>query len=546
VIDSDDQSNRQTIPRWLSIKESRLLGELGATSRAASPLQTGLVEEASHFLETEFNRSAERWLATNTLEDAEELIGLALLADRLDDPRAERAGLSLIEKASEDDARMNFVRRVLARNTNGEGDANLPVEEAQIRVEIAKRKRLLELNPRDALRLAESALLYANVGQRKSAWSLLRRALILRPDDRYVLRATSRFFMHVGDPDEALHFLNASDATLSDPWLRSALFAIQAASGRVPTGWRGAKSLLGDARFSSRDVSELAVQMGSMEYEAGSRKQAIRMLRRGAESPTENAIAQIDWVARHRADFKHAELNVDVSLSQEASAYSAYERSSWEEAVAHCGDWRKIEPFSARPAILATFIGCVTMEALDSAATIGAYGLLANPKNKTLLNNLAAVKALQGRFDDARHLIGKAQASLGEDDDDVVVIATGGLINFREGNYEAGAANYMAAIEKALAAKNRGLAFRAICYLSREVSRLDLSQGESLLGKIDSNLELATKRGFTIPKDIAVLRKQVADGVRVSAIKSQALASIGAVKWDDVIGDDSPRVLGDD
>lgn len=91
-----------------------------------------------------------------------------------------------------------------------------------------------------------------------------------------------------------------------------------------------------------------------------------------------------------------------------------------------------------------------------------------------------------------------------------------------------------------------GLAFRAICYLSREVSRLDLSQGESLLRKIDSNLELATKRGFTIPKDIAVLRKQVADGVRVSAIKSQALASIGAVKWDDVIGDDSPRVLGDD
>lgn len=79
------------------------------------------------------------------------------------------------------------------------------------------------------------------------------------------------------------------------------------------------------------------------------------------------------------------------------------------------------------------------MEALDSAATVGAYGLLANPKNKMLLNNLAAVRALQGRFEDAHHLIGRAQP--GEDDDDIVVIATAGLIDFREGNYAAGRPN---------------------------------------------------------------------------------------------------------
>ncbi|TBZ79688.1 tetratricopeptide repeat protein [Rhizobium leguminosarum] len=546
MIDSDDQTNRQTIPRWLSIKESRLLGELGAAPRPPSAMQSGLIIEANHFLDAEFRRATERWTASNALEDAEELIGIALLAGRLDDPQAERAGLALVERAGEDDARLQFVRRVLARNTGPGGDSNLPVEEAQIRIEIAKRKRLLELNPRDALRLAESALLYVNVGQTRSAWTLLRRALILRPDDRYVLRAASRFFVHVGEPDEAQHFLSTSKATLSDPWLRSALFAVQAASGRAVSGWRKARSLLGDMKFSPRDLSELAVQMGSMEYDDGSRKQAIRMLRQGAVSPTENAIAQIGWVARHRPDFKHVDLKVDISLSEEASAYTAYEQSMWTEVVRHCSDWRKIEPFSVRPAILATFIGCVSMMALDEAAMVGAYGLLANPKNKTLLNNLAAVRALQGRFADARHLLDRARASIGEDEDDVVVTATAGLIDFREGKFASGIDQYASAIDKARKAKNFGLEFRAICYLSREVARVDPEQGRVLLDQIDSTFGSLTKQGATIPKDITVMREQIAEMLRVSVGRAQALQSIASFRLRDVIGDTGAGLIRDD
>ncbi|MEJ8307701.1 hypothetical protein [Agrobacterium larrymoorei] len=508
-------------------------------------MQLGIVSEANCFLDAEFNRAVDRWSKTNSLEDAEELIGLALLIDRLDHPQAERAGLALIERVEDDDARLQFVRRVLNRTSDLE-NTTLPVEEAHIRVEIAKRKRLLDLNPRDALRLADSALLYANLGQRRSAFSLLKRALILRPDDRYVLRAASRFFVHIGEPERALHFLNASRATRSDPWLKAALFAVQAASGVASAGWRKAKTLLSDASFSSRDLSELAVQMGSMEYDGGSRKQAIRMLRQGAISPTENAIAQIGWVARHRTGLKHADINVDISLSKEASAYTAYEKSQWASAIAHCSDWRKIEPFSARPAILATFIGCVSAEGLEEAATVGAYGLMANPKHKTLLNNLAAVRALQGRLEDARSLVARAQASPGDDDDDVIVTATNGLINFREGKYEEGGARYIEAIEKALQNKNRPLAFRAIYYLSREVSRVDPDHGQKLLDKVDCDLELASKKGLAIPKDIEVIRGQVDKDRKMVAGDAIAPSSALSVRWDDVIGHAGTRLLEDD
>jgi tetratricopeptide (TPR) repeat protein len=493
------------------------------------------VKEANSSIDAEFERSATRWLKTSAPEDAEEFVGLALLSNRLEDPRVEFAALSLIENAGEDEARLAFVRRVLSHGAYGE--AELPAEEAQIRIEIAKRKRLLDLNPRDALRLAESALLYVSVGQTKSASSLLQRALILRPDDRYVLRASSRFFMHLGDPDEALFNLSRSQATTADPWLRSALFAVQAASGREATGWRKARTLLGDASFSARDVSELAVQMGSMEYASGARRQAIRMLRQGAQSPTENAVAQIGWVARHRADFKHAELNVDVSLSHEASAYAAYEGSAWEDAVAHCGAWRKVEPFSVRPAILATFIGCVSMEALEAAGTVGTYGLLANPRNKTLLNNLAAVKALQGRFDDARLILRKAKAANGDNDDDVVVTATEGLIDFREGNYEAGIKRYTAALDKAVEIKNRSLAFRAICYFSREVARVDGGYGRSMLEKLGSLIDKMTDRGMPIPTDVRVMFAQIGSDLESDKAKTQAFASIGNLRWDEFIDD---------
>ncbi|MBZ5761414.1 MULTISPECIES: tetratricopeptide repeat protein [Rhizobium] len=498
-------------------------------------MRSNLVRDATHFLDAEFMRAADRWIASSSPEDAEELIGLALLSDRLDDPRAERAAVSLIEQDFYDDARLSFVRRVLARGTGD--DKNLPFEEAQIRVEIATRKRLLELNPRDALRLAESALLYASIGQVSPARSLLKKALILRPDDRYVLRASTRFFMHMGKPDEAQNILMKSPLTLSDPWLRSALFAVQAAFGCDPTGWRKAKFILGDANFSSRDLSELAVQMGSMEYDAGSRKQAIRMLRQGSLSPTENAIAQIGWVARHKTDFKNAEVTVDVSLSHEASAYMAYENSDWENAIFECSAWRKVEPFSVRPAILATFIGCVSMEALEGAAMIGAYGLLANPKNKTLLNNQAAVKALQGKFDDARQLISRAHAAQGDSEDEIILLATDGLIDFREGHHSSGVERYLAAIDNAIDAKNHSLAFRAVCYFTREIARLDSEQGASLLSKIDDTIKQATQRGLTVPKDIGVMREQIAMSVKIANLKTLALASVQSLKWDDFIGD---------
>ncbi|MBM7049681.1 hypothetical protein [Rhizobium lusitanum] len=513
-----------------------MLGELGAPSTKVLLSHTDIIAQAERFLEAEYKLGLERWLASRSDADAdaEELISIASIANRIDDPEVKRASDFLLQRLQRDEIRQGFLSRLLEHRNTSNG--SLPTEEAQIRVEISRRKRLLDLNPRDALRLTETALLYVIIGQTKQAWSLLRRALILRPDDRYVLRATSRFFMHRGEPDVALDVLSHSPAVRIDPWLKSARLAIEAVSGRSPSGWKKAKALLTDSSFSPRDLSELAVQMGSMEYEAGSRKQALRMLRLGAVSPTENAVAQIGWVARKKRGLRAGELDVDVSLSHEASAYASYEQGNWSEAVSHCEAWRKIEPFSARPVIHGTFVACVSMEALGAASALGTLGLLANSKNKTLLNNLAVVKAFQGQLEESHALLLRAQATDGDEDEEIIVLASSGLLDFRESRPESGLDKYIEAMEKAINRKNHGLAFRAFCYLSREIAHIDDKAGVFLLEKIDSNIAKAEKRNITIPKDIIIMREQIVTSIRsIEAIWTAPTLSFRGL--DDFFGD---------
>lgn len=508
ITPDDESAPRHTIPRWLSINDAITTGEFSSfNSKAGATAQSHLITGAHNFLDGELEKRKLAWQTSRDWYDAEELLALALVASAWSDPVVVEAAQSLTGSEVSNEAIKGFARRFL-RGAIAPQQTPLPIAEAEIRLEIAKRKRLLRLNPRDALRLTETALLHANLGQIRPSENLIKRALMLSPDNRYVLRSAARFFVHSNQPDRAIAVLSKSWRTGDDPWLNAALLATEAAYGKSPSGWKRAKALLGDARFGDRDLSELAAQMGTLEAGGGARKQALRLLRRSAISPTENAVAQIAWVGTHSHIFQPEEFLGDLSLSHEASARSAYHNGAWTDALTESEAWHKIERFSPRPAILGSFVASISGSAIGRGILLAEAALVANPTNPALLNNLAVLQAYHGDITAARAALDKA--ILSARDLSPSLIATTGLLAFRSGNPTLGVQKYRAAIEQAVEAKNHEEAILAYCFLGREVSQCDANLAAGFVENIDLLTDRLGKNGQAPSKEVMLMRDELA------------------------------------
>lgn len=511
MITTDDNEVRQAIPRWLSVANSAEIGELGAVPMADHKFLDLVGAEAGPSLNLQMTQLKQRWVGDREIADAQELISLASILDLQDDQTVRHAIKSIADSESIQNNEKDAIRNFLS-NRKFEY-STFPTDTDGIRREIARRKNSIRLNPRDSLALTELALLYANVGQNRSSEAALRRALILNPNGRYVLRAATRFYAHTGSLEHALWLLRRASSAKVDPWLKAAILAAEAATGQSITSWKAAKFSLSDKGFSPRDLSELAVQVGTVELEGGSRRRAMKFFQQSVISPTENTIAQLEWIGRQRSAFSNTEFSVDLNLSDEALAHSAFEKVDWTQVTESCKRWQQLEPFSARPAIFCSFAASVSMHHLDDALQIAEQGLVANPKNATLLNNISVLYALSGKIENAINVFSRVEnlksGSEIENDDDIVFKATRGLLKFRSGSPYEGMKFYSQAIEAAREKRNPILILRAYCFMAREICLIDPSQIEACMMEIAGAVDLIERRGLDIPTDINYMKYQL-------------------------------------
>jgi hypothetical protein len=128
----------------------------------------------------EFVRSRNAWEATNGSPEAEELLSSALIADRLSDPSVLTAAVRVQAGTNTAHRLSDLAERVIQGRMVVAGSFPQPDNLDRTRAELARRKALLILNPRDAWLLSETALLYANLGQITRSRQLLVRALHAR------------------------------------------------------------------------------------------------------------------------------------------------------------------------------------------------------------------------------------------------------------------------------------------------------------------------------------------------------------------------------
>ena len=201
--------------------------------------------------------------------------------------------------------------------------------------------------------------------------------------------------------------------------------------------------------FRPKHLSELASAVATLELRAGHAKRSKRWFSMALEAPTENSLAQVAWASRQHKSIDLDHYYVTVPNAFEAESLTHFQRGEWRDAVDKCELWLFDQPFSNRPSIFGSFLSAITLEDYEKSRQFAERGLMSNPNDPMLLNNLAFALINQGDLGGAKKALGKASQLLSSDPYLMGVKTTMGLWQFRNGNSERGRELYNEAISKA-------------------------------------------------------------------------------------------------
>jgi Flp pilus assembly protein TadD len=249
-------------------------------------------------------------------------------------------------------------------------------------------RRRLSTYPHNPIALMDLALAHTSLGNRVNAERALLAARSLAPENRQTLLAIARYFVHVGEEDRAQRYLERAARTATDPWLMSALIAVGQITGKTPRIVSKAQRLVRAGTIAPAHLSELAGSLATLELESGDRREARRMFDLAIAAPTENVLAQLRWA--HQSINRPFEMRpgwAQTPKAFELLTLDAFESGEATTAVDWSLKWQADEPFSSRPAILASY-ALSLLGKDEKAAELARDGLVTNPEDETLEQNL--------------------------------------------------------------------------------------------------------------------------------------------------------------
>lgn len=458
---------RRMVPRWRESERSIALGELNSTAATITSSVSPEVLAEISLLVADFEEHAELGYATD-------LVSAASLVPRDSLPvAAKTAAKRVIERTNANSAASAIARRVLS----GGSDLPSPRHPEPPRNRVRTLRASLRRYPLSPLSWIDLSRAHLESGSREKAARAMRAALGLAPEHRFVLRSFTRLALHLHRltndemAEEAAHRLRRSSTTRRDPWLAAAEIACSMVLGHSPKSVRSARALLA-SDAPPFHLSELAASLGALEIDNGSIRAGTKLLSSALREPTDNSIAQVAWTGRRlRQDLLDPRF-LDFEMTFEARAWQHFQVGNWRSAIAEAELWREDEPFASRPAQLATFAAMVPLADFALGERLARAGLLLNPDDTVTLNNLAFALASLDRPQEAREVLRKLVSADLKVEDRIAVVATSGLILFREGRPDEGRVHYRNAMELAHRSGDAEGHALASLYLAREENRI--------------------------------------------------------------------------
>jgi len=305
-------------------------------------------------------------------------------------------------------------------------------------------KRRLDDDPRSSLAWLDLARSYTILGQNGHAERAVRAATNLAPNNRQVLRSASRFYLHIDRPDLAHSLLQDNPRTPRDPWLLAAELAVAQVAGKGPRFYKVGKRLVEAKSFAPEYLTELHSALGMLELRSGSVRAARKNLRASLLRATENSVAQARWASTQIAGIDITEEAYSLPSNYEARCWRYLQSESWSDAASQCVGWILDEPYSARPALVGSFIGLMLVEEPQMSAKFAQAGLSSSPHSAMLRNNLTVAHAYCGNLEAAFREFSAIPFPLPIDLPRYTCIATAGLLYFRTGDIRRGRELYQA------------------------------------------------------------------------------------------------------
>jgi Tfp pilus assembly protein PilF len=357
-----------------------------------------------------------------------------------------------------------------------------------IRRNIAYYKRGLREQPINPIGWVEISRLYSLLGQKDQSEKAMKIALALDSNNRFIIRSAVRLFIHNDKVEEAYYYIRKAEILKFDPWLLATEIATSCILERRPKFIKESIGLIESKNYSDFSLTELSSSIGTLEFYEGSNKKAKGFFRKSLISPNDNSLAQIEWISTEDRSFQFDTSKFQIKNPQEAYTLNAFENSNWNQAIHYSESWLKDIPYSTRPVLIGSFVAETFLNDNKKAIELCKKGLIANPNDVIVKNNLICSYALEGNLDEAMKMLEKLKPDIASltDDDKIVLQATSGLVLFRLGDYDNGRELYMKAYQNAKNAKNDYLKNMAILHLTREELRAKSD-------KIDSTFDLTQK-----------------------------------------------------
>lgn len=357
------------------------------------------------------------------------------------------------------------------------------------RANVAQLRAALVRYPQQPLMWSELARAYIVLGHDDKARRAMACAVQLAGRNAYVRRSAARMHLHLNDVAGALRAVRQHPNFLGDPRMLSAEIAIAARAGQPLHHAKRGLQMLKDTNFRPTYLSELAAALATVEMQAGKHKRSRALFAHSLQSPSENALAQVQWASEWDSTIVVPTDAWDVPRSFEAHALAARLGGDWDAVLDDCELWLQDEPFATRPAILGSFATYTDKQSIR-AERLATQALAANRNSVPLHNNRAVARAYMGDITGALQDI---KYSLGCDGKNVpYLLATIGLIGYRSGDQELGEHGYHAALAQFVKDKDMPSATLASLFWLRELARLGDPNVATELTYIKRNLQRLT------------------------------------------------------
>ena len=498
---SQPDKERRLLPRWQPSQSTIVAGEL-LPEGASTPVKAA----ESPLPDEHFERRLEEWRRDRSIDVAAELVGSALVLGRTTE--IEAAARLLAEANSDVPSTLREMAQQALEGPVAHDAQRAPTRPGRLQrptlyLGISQLRHYLHENPRDAYAWIDLARLYTILGQNSKSHRAVQTALAIAPEDRFVLRASARYLVHVDEPEDAQRLLMRARATSSDPWLMAAEISVAQVAERSPRMAAQAQRALKQGTWTARSRSELAGSIGTLLLGEGAVPRARQFFRQSLVDPTENAVAQAQWAAAQSSGLIVPVQLLEAPHSHEARALRDQSLGNWDNVIAQCWEWAEYEPTSSRPMITGSYVAAIGSEDGETILDFTERGLASEPRNSILLNNKAVGLAYLGRLDEAAEVLLNVAIEASPFVSRPALYATTGLILFRSGNLQGGRKFYERAIAHPYAKQDRRVQALAVWHLALEETRSGNAEAAQTIERAER-----ISKGLKLP-EIQTLKERV-------------------------------------